>query len=99
MPKPAWPPPRSGALPAYLGAAMCAFVSLLALFVGDAALPAFYSFLPMGFLFVGFPLHALLRRVEELEQRVVELSGRDTQESSAGDAAGSAAGTHGPASS
>ena len=77
MPKPAWPPPRSGAIPAYLGAAMCAFISLAALFLGDAGRPAFYSFLPMCFLFVGFLLHALLRRVEELERRVAQLSGDD----------------------
>ena len=75
MPKPAWPPPRSGAIPAYLGAAMCAFISLAALFLGDAGRPAFYSFLPMCFLFVGFLMHALLRRVEELERRVADLSG------------------------
>ena len=83
MPKPAWPPPRTGALPAYLGASLCALISILPLFSVDAGRPAFFSFLPMCFLFVGFLLHALLRRVEELERRVAELSGDDAVASTA----------------
>ena len=57
----------------YMGAIFCAFLSLISLgglIVGGSPTSiAFFSFLPMCFLFVGFALHDLHRRVQALESR------------------------------
>lgn len=56
-------------------AAFCAFLSIMKLFIpGDAADPAFYSFLPMCFFFAGSVHFALLKRIEALEAALGDAS-------------------------
>jgi hypothetical protein len=52
---------------AYTPAVFCAFLSCMAMFSGKAAMPAFYSFLPMCFLFYAFTMHALIKKVRNLQ--------------------------------
>ncbi len=66
----------------WIPAAFCCFISFMALFApvltprGIAAewwRPAFFAFLPMCFLFVGFALTQMHRELGELRQRLLEL--------------------------
>lgn len=60
---------RSGRFFVWVPAAFCAFLSLGKLFLPDGAEPAFYSFLPMCFLWVGIVQLSLWRRLDALDAR------------------------------
>ena len=58
-------------------AAFCAFLSIMRMFIpGDAGAPAFYSFLPMCFMFAGGVHSTLLNRIETLEAALGDASGQ-----------------------
>jgi len=60
-------------IPFAFTALLCGMV-LAARFSGtDAGLPAFYSFLPMSFYFLGAALYESCKRVRELEERIKRL--------------------------
>jgi hypothetical protein len=52
-----------------------AFLSFLVMRSPDSAWPAFYSFLPMTFFFVGAAFMVLVARVRRLERQVAVLAG------------------------
>lgn len=51
----------------------CVIISMLAMFMGENAMPAFYAFLPMCFLFVASPMVVMNKRIEQLEQQLEQL--------------------------
>jgi hypothetical protein len=62
----------------WIPAAFCAFLSLLALSMqtgsdSGAWKPAFYSFLPMCFFFVGAVTSQMQREIRELRKQLTEL--------------------------
>ncbi len=54
----------------FIPAAFCAFISVMALFMGDIARPAFFAFLPMCFFFAATPLIAMNKRLTDLEEKL-----------------------------
>ena len=74
--------------PHWIPAAFCAFLSIMAL-VGwvstlnsqypNWALPAFYSFLPMCFFFVGSAATRQHQELQELRQKVADLEQKGSQ--------------------
>jgi hypothetical protein len=63
----------------FIPAVFCAFISLMALFVGDVARPAFFAFLPMCFFFAAVPLIAMNKRIAELEERLKQTNDSDAE--------------------
>jgi hypothetical protein len=59
-------------VPLFIPAAFCAFISAMALFMGDSAKPAFYAFLPMCFFFAAMPLVTINKRIAYLEDKLNE---------------------------
>jgi len=62
-------------------AAFCAFLSLIALYgsiASDAGWwrPAFFCFLPMCFLYVGFVTYQMQREIRELRKSIAEMQGK-----------------------
>ena len=62
-------------VPFFVPAAFCAFISLMALFAGDIAKPAFFAFLPMCFFLAAGPVVALNRRLTDLEAKLKQADG------------------------
>ncbi|MGA2140458.1 MAG: hypothetical protein ABSH14_16490 [Verrucomicrobiia bacterium] len=61
----------------WLPAVFCAFLAYIALSSSDESWrPAFFSFLPMCFFFVGMALMQMHREVRALRDRVAELEAR-----------------------
>ena len=48
-------------VPLFIPAAFCAFISMMAAFRGDNAMPAFFAFLPVCFFFVSVASEGVLR--------------------------------------
>jgi hypothetical protein len=61
----------------YTPAVFCAFISYMAMFLEKSAMPAFYSFLPMCFLFYAFTMHALIRKVRNLEKAIDDIKNKN----------------------
>ena len=61
----------------YTPAVFCALISNMALFLEKSAMPAFYSFLPMCFLFYAFTMHALIKKVKSLEKTIEEIKSKN----------------------
>lgn len=63
----------------YMPAAFCAFLSLIALvgigFDGEWWRPAFFSFLPLCFVFVGSASVQMQREIGELRRQLAEMAG------------------------
>ncbi len=59
-------------MPLLVPALFCGFISFMALFMGETAKPAFFSFLPMCFFFAAMPLVAMNKRITELEAKLKE---------------------------
>ncbi len=62
----------------FIPAVFCAFISFMALFMGDSAKPAFYSFLPMCFFFAAMPLVAMSKRIADLEDKLKQANDKDS---------------------
>ena len=58
----------------FIPAVFCGFISLMAMFMGESAKPAFYAFLPMCFFFGALPFAALNKRVADLEKRLEDMN-------------------------
>ncbi len=54
----------------FIPAAFCAFISMMAAFRGDNAMPAFFAFLPLCFCFAAMPLIAMNKRLTDLEEKL-----------------------------
>ncbi|MBT7300460.1 MAG: hypothetical protein HN849_13145 [Victivallales bacterium] len=54
----------------FIPAAFCAFISMMAAFRGDNAMPAFLAFLPMCFVFAAMPLLVMNKRLTDLEEKL-----------------------------
>jgi len=63
------------ALQPFIPVVFCAFISMMALFMGDTAKPAFFAFLPMCFLFAALPLIAMNKRLADLEEKLKQANG------------------------
>jgi len=63
---------------AYTPAAFCAFISCMALFasMNDANWwrPMFFAFLPMCFFYYAFTMHAVIKKVRDLQATVNDLN-------------------------
>ena len=68
----------------WIPAAFCAFISFMALFASGSSAdsgwwrPAFFSFLPMCFFFVGSATTQMYRELCELRRRIAELEQRSS---------------------
>ena len=54
----------------FVPAVFCAVISMMALFMGDNAKPAFFAFLPMCFFLAATPLVAMNKRLTDLEEKL-----------------------------
>lgn len=63
------------AFSAYSAVLLSALTSLLALFMGGPAMPAFYAFLPMCFFLLGANLYAANKEIAVLRKRLDEMKG------------------------
>ncbi len=63
-------------MPLLVPAIFCGFISFMALFMGENAKPAFFSFLPMCFFFAAMPLIAMNKRIADLEAKLKEQNER-----------------------
>jgi hypothetical protein len=54
----------------FIPAAFCAFISMMAAFRGDNAMPAFFAFLPMCFVFAAMPVLVMNKRLTDLEEKL-----------------------------
>jgi len=57
----------------FIAPIFCAFISIMALFMGDVTRPVFYANLPLCFMFAAFPAIALYKKVLSLESDIEEL--------------------------
>jgi hypothetical protein len=48
----------------------CSFLSSMAIFIGKNAMPAFYSFLPMCFLFSAISVCTMQKKIDDLEKQL-----------------------------
>ena len=61
------------AFSAYSAVLLSGLTSMLALFMGGPAMPAFYAFMPMCFLLLGANLYASNKQIAELRKRLDEI--------------------------
>jgi hypothetical protein len=54
----------------FIPAAFCAFISMMAAFRGETAMPAFFAFLPMCFVFAAMPVLVMNKRLTDLEEKL-----------------------------